>query len=763
MLVKRIVPPSISPAKLLRYFARKVQKARRELLLSPGKILAEGSKCLRLTAGHWSKHVFIAGGSGNGKSKLLELICRQLLDQGQGFTFIDPDGDTGKAVAAYAAAAGIDPLDIIHFKPDADLCIALDLLDGAPECDGPNKGLKLGAWIDSTADRIIRALLRNSSQADQDMMRRLKHRLRTLIWVCAVRVNGKHLGLSDMRALVDPRREEFGQIIDRVGPELLRLKPEVFYELQELRGTKSDTLRNQWMESTVNLLDDVLGILLQLIFGQHAPSLDLKEVIRQRKLLIVDLSETDDLSRGQANAIGGMLISFLINTARKTPEKDRTPHYLILDEAENFIGEDLRMAFAQMRKFKMPVCIAFQDLSCLKKGDLDLKERVIDNCAVWFVFQQTDPENVEYLGKALKYGSLDLTPLIQDTVLPDGYEWVDTQSLSIGLGTSDSTSETESASLTRSQTRQKHTAESIQVGVNVSLSDTTTESENQTNSRGGADGESGGTTFTDTKQEGVSHTDSQNEQQSAGETSSRQAGEGVVFGPNGPIYNRNAGLGRVESESEARGSGRADSLSMMSGTSEGSTSGWNWQKNWSRAKGWGMAWARAISHGLSLGKGLTKGESRGLSMGMALGLAKGKTHGKSASVGMTMQKTPLAKHKFTKTPTGGLVVSVQDQFTGVMNHLASLAERMVLVKVKGMASPFLMEVHNVKEPRAALGKKAKNEDVQAFLARVYQAPFYFKPTDDAHRGRIARFLAETAVAPTEEHGPKNSEEIPYGH
>ena len=39
------------------------------MMLTPGKILAEDPVYLRLRPEHLARHIFIAGGSGNGKSK----------------------------------------------------------------------------------------------------------------------------------------------------------------------------------------------------------------------------------------------------------------------------------------------------------------------------------------------------------------------------------------------------------------------------------------------------------------------------------------------------------------------------------------------------------------------------------------------------------------------------------------------------------------------------------------------------------------------
>ena len=74
---------------------------------------------------------------------------------------------------------------------------------------------------------------------------------------------------------------------------------------------------------------------------------------------------------------------------------------MIIDEAENFIGEDLRMGFAELRKFGLSLCLAVQDLNCLRKGELDLVNKVVSQCGLQMTFQQQAPTTLSSLAKLL--------------------------------------------------------------------------------------------------------------------------------------------------------------------------------------------------------------------------------------------------------------------------------------------------------------------------------------------------------------------------
>src|SRR5436309_3355305 len=51
-------------------------------------------------------HMAVFGGSGSGKSKLLELFGRHLIDHYRGFCLIDPHSDLAEDLLAYACRRG---------------------------------------------------------------------------------------------------------------------------------------------------------------------------------------------------------------------------------------------------------------------------------------------------------------------------------------------------------------------------------------------------------------------------------------------------------------------------------------------------------------------------------------------------------------------------------------------------------------------------------------------------------------------------------
>jgi hypothetical protein len=74
-----------------------------------------GTVRVHLTPADLDRHILILGGTGTGKSCLLEQLARMSLGSGRGFALIDPHGDTFDRVAAWALDADISDLTILDF------------------------------------------------------------------------------------------------------------------------------------------------------------------------------------------------------------------------------------------------------------------------------------------------------------------------------------------------------------------------------------------------------------------------------------------------------------------------------------------------------------------------------------------------------------------------------------------------------------------------------------------------------------------------
>ena len=738
-------------------------------IITLGMILAGKPRSLVLERKHLRRHVAILGGSGQGKSKLLEAIMRQLENQGEGFTDIDPHGDTVKALALYFLLKGTDPKRIYYLRPGPDCNFSFDPFSGLnPDDPGYESALV------ARCERLLSCFVRGVSADQQEMMKRLRRWFIDIAFVCGYSVNGKYPGFSKALILTDPDREEFGPIFEafRSAAKGEQAKT-VLADFEKVIGTKNAQQREKWLESTINLLREKMSPAVREMFDQRAPSIDFQEVIRNKGILLVDLQRTDYLSTEQGRVIGGIVANFLIYAAEKlaetTPPELRTDHMLIIDEAPNFIGEDIRMGFTELRKFGLSLCICGQNLASFRKGDLDLGDNLLSQCGVFITFEQSNPEDVEELAKKVMYGCLDMTPLYIKAVLPDGFIKVGIESESVGFNCTMSESEARSLTHTHSTTRQEHTAHSIQESVSHAFSESEAEGTNwgeaDSITKGRSTGqnwqegtsETNGTskgkskTTTNGNAHTTSHGTSAQDSSSHSDAHSSNRGETRKFGDLHPVVSK----GHAQNKSTTSGSSSGTSTSNGSSTThseaQGETEGQTHGTGRTSTEGGsetvseqeGRTASRGGSRTKTIGKTVTTGNSTGTTQGKSTGVSDGEstgnTSGTTVGVGQSFTKSvshaPLARQKIEITHSGKLVHSVQDQLAAAMNVLASLPDRMVIVKVKGMPYPFLLKVHEVTDPyvqRKMIRSQAWREnDIRMLLAKVHAAhSFYFKPGEE---------------------------------
>lgn len=192
--------------------------------------------------------------------------------------------------------------------------------------------------------------------------------------------------------------------------------------------------------------------------------------------------------------------------------------------------------------------------------------------------------------------------------------------------------------------------------------------------------------------------------------------------------------------------GQSDSQSQSNSITDGSGRGHTRSRarTWSDTKGETDSFAAGKTRSVSDATGGSEGYSNAESFGNA--------DAEGGSVGMSYNEAWRARHKITEKFSGKLVKSVQDQLYAIMNDMASLPDRMVLVKCKGMQSPFLLRVHEVRDAyeekrirekkRVPYSPSWRASDLRVLFERIQAAHgFYFVPQADAERVALDQFLA----------------------
>ncbi len=674
----------------------------RPLALSVGKKMGSEQMPFILNEPCLSRHIAVFGGSGSGKSKFLELLCRLLLDNYRGFCLVDPHGDLSEDILAYAAQETekyqSDAIckRIHYLEPSFETVFGLDPFEFRPSQSVPDELRENAyhAWLHTRADEVAEIVQRKQGQADFQGMARLQRILRDVLIAVGTPVgpDGAHLPLSDVLVLLDPHHPRHDDVFNLVNEHL---PPEVRGDFASLRSYRSEEQRKKETESTVNRLRSLLSPIVKAIFSSSDNTIDFRSIIAKRGILLVNLRKTDYFSADQRNAIGGLLIHEILSTAETTAREDRAPFYLIVDEARLFIGQDLMEGLDQARKFRLSVCLAGQHLSQFKTEDYDMTPSILNNCGTVVCFQQKHPEDLDLWKKYFGYSNLAFQKHFQVMDRQYGYDFLDVEDRSETQTTGMAFNATQSLSETHGQSHMESQAITSPRGQNETRSSQTTH------------GNSCGTTLGETRSTGASLQRS------------------PVIDHGDTVAYRNT-MGSNENDTESRQISEGENFSIMKGNAFG------------RSKSF------SLNHGTS--DGSSSSSAQGVSRGVGVSQSAGTTN--------NYRKVPVPHLEEVRLETPHLMNSVQDQFDRFAQLQRILPTQFALVSEVDAQESFVVRVADVQP--AYTNPKEMRIHLDTLKHKIFAThPYYqtpkLSPADQDRRLEEFLLLAKDQP-PTKEEG-----------
>ena len=137
--------------------------------------------------------------------------------------------------------------------------------------------------------------------------------------------------------------------------------------------------------------------LIRNIIGQPHSSFDLRKMMDERKILIVNLSK-GQLGEGNANLLGGMIITKIYLAAMSRAdltegELKKLPNfYMYVDEFQSFANESFADILSEARKYKLALVVAHQ---YIKQMDEKVADAVFGNVGTQIMFRVGAPDAEE--------------------------------------------------------------------------------------------------------------------------------------------------------------------------------------------------------------------------------------------------------------------------------------------------------------------------------------------------------------------------------
>ena len=288
-----------------------------------------------------TRHVYVIGKTGTGKSTLLENMAVQDIQNGEGFAFIDPHGKTADLLLDYIPEHRVN--DVLYFAP---FDLAHPVCFNVMEDIGPDKRHLVAAGLMSAFKKIW----------VDAWSARMEYILNNTILALLEFPNSTLLGINRMLADKQFRLSVVSHITD---PGVRAFWEDEFANYTE-RFTQEATpaIQNKVGQFTANPV-------IRNIIGQPKSTFNIREMMDERKIIIINLSK-GQVGEDSANLLGSMLITKIYLAAmsradlRETELAKLPNFYLYVDEFQSFANESFADILSEARKYKLNLTIAHQ-------------------------------------------------------------------------------------------------------------------------------------------------------------------------------------------------------------------------------------------------------------------------------------------------------------------------------------------------------------------------------------------------------------------
>lgn len=307
------------------------------------------------------RHLYIIGQTGVGKSGMLELLTISDIYSPYGFAVIDPHGDYAQNVLSRIPAERAG--DVIYFNPaDTDFPIAFNPM----EVNDP----KLKTHTVSELIGVLKRMFESWGP-------RLEYILR-----------------YSLLALLD--------YPDATMLDITRILTDKRFRQDVLKYVEDPVVRNFWQiefaswndkfaaEAVAPVLNKVGAFtanpLVRNIIGQPKSSFNIRTIMDQRKILVVNLSR-GLVGEDNAALLGALLVTKIQLAAMSRadiPASERSPFYLYVDEFQNFATDSFATILSEARKYGLNLTVANQYIAQMS---MEVKDAVFGNVGSIIAFR----------------------------------------------------------------------------------------------------------------------------------------------------------------------------------------------------------------------------------------------------------------------------------------------------------------------------------------------------------------------------------------
>lgn len=308
------------------------------------------------------RHMYIIGKTGMGKSVLLENLVISDIIKGKGVAVVDPHGDLVEKIIKCIPNNRIN--DVIYLNPaDLDYPISFNVLEKVDP--------KYRHLIASGMVGVFKKLWAESWGP------RLEYLLRNAILALLDYPDSTLLGVNRILIDKDYRKKVVAKVKDPV--------------VKSFWNDEFTKYNQSFMVEAIAPIQNKVGqflstALIRNIVGQVKSSIDLRKVMDEGKILLLNLSK-GRIGEDASAMLGAMLITKIQLAAMSRvdiPENERRDFYLYVDEFQNFSTESFANILSEARKYHLNLIVAHQ---YIKQLDEKVAAAIFGNVGTLIVFR----------------------------------------------------------------------------------------------------------------------------------------------------------------------------------------------------------------------------------------------------------------------------------------------------------------------------------------------------------------------------------------
>jgi hypothetical protein len=311
------------------------------------------------------RHMYVIGKTGMGKSTLLENMAIQDIRNGEGLAFLDPHGAAVEKLLEYIPEDRIK--DVVYFAPfDMENPIAFNVMEDV----GYDKRHLVVSGLMATFKKIW----------EDAWSARMEYILTNTLLALLEYPDATLLGVNRMYTDKTYRQKVVDNVKDPVVKDFWTKEFANYGDRYTQEATPA--IQNKIGQFTGNPL-------IRNIIGQPKSSFDIRTMMDERKILIMNLSK-GLIGETNMRLLGSMLTTRLFLGAMSranlhADELTKLPHfYFYVDEFQNFANETFAEILSESRKYKLNLIITNQYIEQMEE---EVRDAVFGNVGTTVAFR----------------------------------------------------------------------------------------------------------------------------------------------------------------------------------------------------------------------------------------------------------------------------------------------------------------------------------------------------------------------------------------